>query len=305
MVILHKKVSVPASAAGTRLDKFLTTVYPHLSRSLIQKLIEAGHATVNGQPSKPSVKILPGDQIDLHLPPPEPTTLIPQPIPLDIVFENEDVLMINKPAGLVVHPAAGHRTDTLVNAILAYYPNLEIGSSLRPGIVHRLDKDTSGLLVIAKNDRAHLNLSRQIQERKILKEYIALLHGHLTPSKGLIEAPIGRHPKQRKLMAVVAEGREARTYYTVSEYMADYTLVRVRPETGRTHQIRVHFASIGHPVAGDRVYGRRHEEISFPRQFLHACRLSLCLPNSEQFVEFEAPLPSDLEEILTELRRKD
>jgi 23S rRNA pseudouridine1911/1915/1917 synthase len=263
-------------------------------------LINDGQVAVNGHAAKVSQKLNAGDRIVASIPPPSPISLAPEDIPLKVIYEDKDLIVVDKPAGLLVHPAAGQHTGTLVNAILARCPDLgEINGSIRPGIVHRLDKDTSGLMMVAKNDAAQRSLSRQIKLRSIKKGYLALVLGHLTPQRGAIDAPIGRHPKDRKKMAVVSGGREARTEYKVLKYFADYTLVEAMPETGRTHQIRVHFAAIGHPIFGDHVYGKRSPLLG--RQFLHAHRLGFKLPSSGEFVEFGAELPPDLEEVLKQL----
>lgn len=315
-----KYVHLLVAKSGQRLDKYIAQEVPGLSRSLVQRLIHAGLVTVNGQTVKASRKVEVGDTIVLCVPPPEPLEVRPEAIPLDIVYEDADLVVVNKPAGMVVHPAYGHQTGTLVNAILAHCPEIaDVGDTLRSGIVHRLDKDTSGLIIVAKNDVARQHLQRQFKRREVKKVYLALLEGHLEPSQGLIEAPIGRDSRRRKRMAVVrAEkgGREARTEYRVTEYFALqgsgmsrlYTLVEAEPVTGRTHQVRVHFAFIGHPLVGDSVYGRRRQRLAdyglppLGRQFLHAQSLGLRLPRSNQYVEFRAELPPDLREVLGKLR---
>jgi 23S rRNA pseudouridine1911/1915/1917 synthase len=294
-----KIIEMVVDSGGSRLDKYIAERCA-LSRSHIQQLIAAGRVLLNGQPAKASRKVTPGERIVVAVPPPVPISLDPENIPLNIVYEDDYVMVIDKPAGLTVHPAPGHRSGTLVNAILAHCPDLmAIKGSIRPGIVHRLDKDTSGLMMVAKNDAAQASLSAQIKRRAIKKGYLALVSGHLSPAKGTIEAPIGRHPRDRKRMAVIPTGREARTFYQVKEYLGDYTLLEVRTETGRTHQIRVHLSSIGHPVFGDAVYGKRSNLLG--RQFLHAHRLSFRLPPGEDFVEFESPMPLDLEEALRQV----
>lgn len=289
-----RELIVPAQFAGYRLDKFLAETYPDLSRSFIQKLIEAGAVTADGKPVKTATKVEPGDIVRLELPPPRRTELVPEAIPLNVVYEDDDVVVVDKPSGLVVHPAPGHPTGTLVHALLGRYPELHIGIDLRPGIVHRLDKDTSGLMVIAKTDRAMSSLVQQMKNKVVLKEYLVLVHGKLKAKQGIIDAPIGRDPKERKRMAVVATGRPARTHFEVIQELDNYTLVKARLETGRTHQIRVHFASIGHPVAGDKVYGPSKIELLLNRHFLHAYRLGFRSPSKQQWMEFESPLPPDL-----------
>jgi 23S rRNA pseudouridine1911/1915/1917 synthase len=221
-------------------------------------------------------------------------------MPLSIIYQDEDVLVLNKPAGLAVHPAPGHPSHTLVNAILSHFPQLaDMSSSLRPGIVHRLDKDTSGVMLVAKNSAAQAKLAEQFKARSVTKAYLVLVKGRLTPENGIIEAPIGRDPRNRKLMAVVTSGREARTEYRVVKYLDDYTLLEVMPETGRTHQIRVHLSAIGYPVVGDKIYGVKSPSLS--RQFVHAYRLGFKLPSTGEYVEFEAELPPDLAQALEDI----
>lgn len=265
----------------------------------MQKLIEDGNVTVNGKPARPSLKLLAGDQINVTIPPPTPSRLIPENIPLKVIYEDEDLLVVDKPAGLAVHPAPGHYTHTLVHAVLAHVPEIDSGETDRPGIVHRLDKDTSGLIIIAKNNKAHMELSEQFKDRSVTKVYQALVHGLLKPEQGVIEASIGRHPRDRKRMAVVSRGREARTEYRVIQYFDGYTLLEVRPKTGRTHQIRVHLAAIGYPVVGDRIYGGGSDLLD--RQFLHACKLGFRLPSNGEYREFQSDLPPDLAQALQEV----
>jgi 23S rRNA pseudouridine1911/1915/1917 synthase len=309
---VEKTIELRVSEGGHRLDKYVAQMVPDLSRSRAQKLIEEGLVTVSGGIAKPSYRVEIGDLIAVRIPPPEPTEVKPEAIPLDIVYEDEDIIVVNKPAGMVVHPAYGHRTGTLVNAVLAYCPDLAgVEDDQRPGIVHRLDKDTSGLIIVAKHDAARRHLQRQFKRREVRKVYVALLEGHLEPTRGVIEAAIGRDKKRRKRMAVVEGGREARTEYRVMEYFTDkpgkvsrpYTLVEAEPQTGRTHQVRVHFASIGHPLAGDPVYGFRKQSLSaLRRQFLHARALGFRLPGSGEYVKLTAELPDDLRVVLEELR---
>jgi 23S rRNA pseudouridine1911/1915/1917 synthase len=283
-----------------RLDKYVCAHHPELSRTQVQKLIAAGNITVNGQKAKPGLRLNAGDRIDVTLPPTPPQELKPEAIPLKIIYEDDDLLAVDKPAGLTVHPAPGHPGHTLVNAILAYFPHLaDIGDSLRPGVVHRLDKDTSGVMLVAKNQAAQANLSKQFKSHSVTKAYLALVKGKLEPESGIIEADIGRDPRNRKKMAVVAQGREARTEYRVVKYVGGYTLLEVMPETGRTHQIRVHLAAIGFPVVGDKVYGVKSKYLA--RQFLHACRLGFKLPSSGEYIEFESELPADLQKALEEI----
>lgn len=292
------EVVVPSDKAGARLDRFVAEACPDLSRSYLQKLIEAKSITVDGKAAKAATRLTPGAIVRVSIPPPRPATMLEERIPLNIVYEDEDLLVVDKPAGLVVHPAPGHPGGTLVNALLARYPNLRITDTLRPGIVHRLDKDTSGLMVVARNDRAFASLVDQMKKREVVKEYLVLVHGRLSVDEGVVDAPIGRDPRHRKMMAVVPGGKPARTLFRVVERLDSYTLVKARLETGRTHQIRVHFASIGHPVVGDRVYGPRKAEVQIDRQFLHAHRLSFKLPGTGRVVDFESPLPADLRQVL-------
>ncbi len=285
---------------GVRLDKYIAG-HCELSRSYIQNLIKEGKVLVDGHPTKASQKVTAEERITIAVPPPTPIAVAPEDIPLNIVYEDDDLMVIDKPAGLTVHPAPGHRTGTLVNAILAHCPDLAgTKGSVRPGIVHRLDKDTSGLMMVAKNDAAQMSLSGQIKKRAIKKGYLVLVSGHLSPREGAIEAPIGRHPKDRKRMAIVSTGREARTFYQVKEYLGNYSLLEVRTETGRTHQIRVHLSSIGYPVVGDTVYGGKSKILD--RQFVHAHFLGFRLPSSGDFAEFESKLPPDLEQTLERIK---
>ena len=290
-------ISLVVDEAGVRLDKYVAEKCTELSRTQAQKLIADGNITVNNRVAKAGVKLHVGDRVNITLPPPPPSPLSPEAIPLNIIYEDNDLLVIDKPAGLPIHPAPGHYSHTLVNAILAYLPSLpESDDSLRPGIVHRLDKDASGVMVVAKNSVAQANLINQFKTRSVVKAYLVLVKGRLTPDEGVIEAPIGRDPRNRKRMAVVAEGKEARTQYYVIKHVGDYTLVEVRPETGRTHQIRVHLSAIGYPVVGDSVYGVKSPHLSRP--FLHACRLGFQSPSTTEYVEFTSNLPPDLEQAL-------
>jgi len=286
-----------ADKVDIRLDKYLGDQCRQLSRSHAQKLIADGYVTVNDRVARASLKLGIGDRIKVIIPAPPPSLLAPEEIALDIIYEDDDLLVIDKPAGLMVHPAPGHPSHTLVNAILSHFPNLvDMGDSPRPGIVHRLDRDTSGVMLVAKNRAAQASLADQFKARSVLKAYLALVKGRLTPEQGIIEAPIGRDPTNRKRMAVVEGGREARTEYRVIRYIGKYTLLEVMPQTGRTHQIRVHLAAIGYPVVGDGVYGVKSPHL--PRQFIHACRLGFKLPSSGQYKEFTSELPPDLEQAL-------
>lgn len=298
-------VTLTAVESGMRLDRYLAVQLPAHSRAEVQRWIKEGRVTVDGAILKASARLRSGEQIVVQVPEPEAHELLPEPFPLDVLYEDEDVWVINKPAGLVVHPAHGHWRGTLVNALLYRCPHLaDADSALRPGIVHRLDKDTSGLIVVAKHETARQHLQAQFKARTVSKAYLALLEGHLQPQEGRIEVPMGRDPQQRKRMAVLPlaqGGREAVTHYRVLGYYDDYTLVEAEPKTGRTHQIRVHFAYLRHPLVGDRVYGRRRPRLPCPRQFLHASRLGFRLPSSGEFVEFAAVLPDDLQQVLDTL----
>ncbi|HTP09161.1 MAG TPA: RluA family pseudouridine synthase [Anaerolineae bacterium] len=288
---------------GGRLDRLVAGRVADLSRTAVQRLIDDGFITLNGSICKASDKVEQGDVIVVRVPPPVPAELIAEDIPLTIVYEDDDVVVIDKPAGLVVHPAAGHDSGTLVNALLGHIPDLEgIGGEVRPGIVHRLDKDTSGLIIAAKNDRALQFLQEQFKSRTIKKMYLALVEGIVEPREGIIDAPIGRSKTDRKKMAVTREGRSARTRYRVRQIyrQPDLSLVEAYPETGRTHQIRVHFAWVKHPLVGDEVYGRQRSIVLIERHFLHAAALALTLPNGEAHT-FTSKLPDDLQDVLNQL----
>ncbi len=293
---MSRQYSFSTDTQGGRLDRFLGEKCPGLSRTHAQKLIAEGLITVNGKVARASLRLDTGDWIDVNIPPEAPSHLIPESIPLKIVYEDGDLMVVDKPAGLAVHPAPGHPAHTLVNAVLGHLPELAEEESLRPGIVHRLDKDTSGLIVVAKNRVAQANLAEQFKSRAIAKYYLVLVKGRLSPETGIIEANIGRDPRNRQRMAVVTGGRAARTEYRVVKYVADYSLLEIKPETGRTHQIRVHLAAIGFPVVGDATYGVTSPHLS--RQFLHAGKLGFKLPSSGEWVEFQSPLPPDLEQAL-------
>ena len=282
---------------GERLDRFLDSRCTDLSRTRIQSLISEGSATLEGRSAKPSTKVKQGQRIVLHIPEPEEGHLLPQDIDLDIVYEDSDLLVVDKPAGMTVHPAPGHPDGTLVNAVLAHCPDLQgIGGTVRPGIVHRLDRDTSGLLVIAKNDQAHRALSEQLKARQFDKVYLALTHGSVTPAEAIIDAPIGRSNANRQRMAVVDNGREAITRYRVLRHFQSHSLVEVKLTTGRTHQIRVHFASLGYPLVGDATYGKPDSRLN--RQFLHATTLGFTHPADNEYREFSSPLPDELQAYL-------
>lgn len=290
-----------------RLDKFLVSRLPEFSRARIQGLIADGFVSVNGMHARKSGQIIEnGSEIEVRIPPSAPSGLIAENIPLDIIFENGDLIVVNKPAGMVVHPAAGHDSGTLVNAVLGYDPDMEgIGGEERPGLVHRLDKDTSGLIVLAKNERAHNWLQEQFRLRKVEKTYLALVDGRPPTPSGRVEASIGRDPSHRKKMAIVqpGKGREAVSEYKTLESFKQHTLLEFHPLTGRTHQIRLHCKFLGCPIVGDSVYGKRTPSAGIERHFLHAFRLKIVLPNEEHPKVFEAELPDELKKVLEEVRR--
>src|SRR5919112_4244462 len=259
---------------GTRLDRYVADQLPDLSRGTVQGLIESGRVRVDGQQRKPKFRMTPGEVVSVNIPPPQIDEILPDPIPLKIVYEDADVIVVDKPAGMVVHPAPGHPQGTLANALLGHVPGISVGGSQRPGIVHRLDRDTSGLIVAAKTDRGRTSLVTQWERRSVEKTYLALVSGSLGDEEATIDAPIGRDLKNRQRMAVVRSGRPAVTHFRVVERFPDSTLLEVSIETGRTHQIRVHLAFVGHPVIGDRLYGRaRPTNPPLERQFLHASAL--------------------------------
>lgn len=297
-------VSFTVEAGGERLDKVTPAHVPDLSRATAQRLIKAGEVTVNGRPSKPSYRVQVGDEVVVRVPTEMPVPVVPENIPLDVIYEDDALLVVNKPAGMVVHPAYGHASGTLVNAVLAHCPQIaDVGGPDRAGVVHRLDKDTSGLILIAKDGVTRATLQRQFKRRQVAKTYLALVEGQVQPREGVVEAPVGRDKRQRKKMAVVRSGREARTMYRAIEYFANYTLLEVRPHTGRTHQVRVHLSWLGYPIVGDAVYGRHRQRLLRGRHFLHAARIRFSHPATSEEVEFEAPLPPELADVLKQLRR--
>lgn len=293
---------VEPEAADVRLDRYLAQALPDVSRSYVQQLIGDAHIRVNERTAKASYIVQAGDQISVTLPLPQPSDIVAENIPLSIVYEDDDLLVVDKAAGMVVHPAPGHSTGTLVNALLYHYPTMRIGSDLRPGIVHRIDRDTSGLLVVAKHDQAKTALQTQQQARQMLKIYTALIDGHFKEPQGVIDAPIDRNPSDRLRMAIVATGRYARTHYRTCEILGPFSLVEAKLETGRTHQIRVHFSHKHHPVIGDPLYGSRRQAqpLGLKRQFLHAQRLGFTRLDGN-WVECMSPLPDDLQNVLDEL----
>jgi 23S rRNA pseudouridine1911/1915/1917 synthase len=290
-----------------RLDRFMVTCLPEFSRTRLQGLISDGFVKVNGNAAKKAGQILEGgERVTVCIPPPVPSNLTGEDIPLQILFENEDLIVINKPAGMVVHPAAGHDSGTLVHAVLGYEPEMEgVGGEERPGIVHRLDKDTSGLILVAKNDRSHRWLQDQFRLRRVEKSYLALVDGHPPTPTGRVEAAIGRDPSHRKKMAIVnaSRGREAVSEYKTLETFQNHALLEFHPLTGRTHQIRLHCAFLGCPIVGDSIYGLRHSSINIDRQFLHAFRLKIVLFGEQKSRSFEAPLPVDLKIALDQVRK--
>lgn len=294
---------IDGDQAGERLDRFLAKILKDISRSRIQELIKEGSITVNQQTVKANYKLKEKDHLEVVIPQARPLEVLPEPIPLDVLYEDKDLIVINKPQGMVVHPAPGHSSGTLVNALLHHCQDLSgINGILRPGIVHRLDKDTSGVLVAAKNDYTHTHLVGQLKEHQVKRIYLALVHGRIQEPAGMIEAPIGRDPRDRKRMAVVEKnGKEAVTLYSVLQRFHDYTLVRLQLKTGRTHQIRVHMSYLGFPVVGDPIYGPRKSHFNLQGQALHAQTLGFIHPGTGEYMEFTAPLPQYFEEILARL----
>lgn len=283
-----------------RLDKVCSEIFSDYSRSQIKQLLDGGNITVNGKTEKAKYKVKSGDLIRLEEPETKTLELRPENIPLDIVYEDDDVIVINKPQGMVVHPAPGHDEHTLVNALLYHCPLSTINGTFRPGIVHRIDKDTSGLLMVAKNDKAHRSLAKQLKDKTNIREYVALVHGRIAEDEGTINAPIGRSLKDRKKQAVVKDGRNAVTHFEVLKRYRDYTFVKCILETGRTHQIRVHMKYIGHPLVGDPLYGPK-KTIKGNGQFLHAGKLGFVHPTTGKLLIFEAPLPKIFQECLEKL----
>jgi 23S rRNA pseudouridine1911/1915/1917 synthase len=302
-----RTLSVPAADAGERLDRWLATYVPELSRARLQTLIDDGRVRVDGRIPKASRRLGGGERIDLEIPPAPPETLEPEPIALSVLYEDEDVIVVDKPAGMVVHPGAGHTTGTLAAAALAHAPDIAgVGGPRRPGVVHRLDKDTSGLLVLARTARAYDSLTAQLAARSVTRRYRAIVHGRVRAGEGVVDAPIGRHPRDRVRMAIVPRGKRAVTRYATLERFLHFTYLAVTLETGRTHQIRVHMASLGHPVAGDRLYGGRAPRVPVPPTLvglaLHAVELAFLHPVTGTRMEFSSPLPARMEAFLSQLR---
>lgn len=297
------ELQITAEENGTRIDSFLSEELEELSRSYVQKLIGDGLIQVNEKNVKSNYKVKTGDKLLVQIPDATPVDILPEEMNLNIVYEDSDLLVVNKPAGLVVHPAHGHYSGTLVNGLLAHCTDLSgINGKMRPGIVHRIDKDTSGLLMIAKNDMAHQHLAAQLKEHSIRRAYYALVQGIISEPAGLVDAPIGRHETERKKMAVTLKNsKEARTHYYVKERFAKQTFIECRLETGRTHQIRVHMAYLGHPLVGDPLYGTRKNNLDFPGQALHAYALGFIHPRTGEEMYFEAPLPEHFQTVLKTL----
>lgn len=295
---------IEEQTAGERIDKALASVNADWSRTLIQQWVKDGIVLVNGVAVKSNYKVKSGDSITVDEPEPEELNMPAEDLNLEIVYEDSDVLVVNKRSGMVVHPAPGHTTGTLVNGLMHHCTDLSgINGIMRPGIVHRIDKDTSGLLMVAKNDKAHTSLVNQLVEKSVTRVYTALVHGHIPHDNGTIDAPIGRNQKDRQSMSVENNGKHAVTHFKVLERFGEFTLVECRLETGRTHQIRVHMKYIGHPLAGDPKYGPKRT-IDFDGQVLHAGTLGFVHPVTEEYMEFKAPLPEDFEQLLSEMKSK-
>jgi 23S rRNA pseudouridine1911/1915/1917 synthase len=300
----RRRFIVEPEIKGQRLDLFLSEAGVWPSRSFAQKIIDAGGVCCRGKQLKASYRLEPGDEVEVSWEEPRPLTLEPEAIPLEIMYEDQDLVVVNKPRGMVVHPAAGNYHGTMVNALLEHCRDLSgIGGVIRPGIVHRLDKDTSGVLVVAKNDLAHLDLAGQIKLRKMKRVYRVLVHGS-PPETGRVEAPIGRHPTDRKKMAVVPRGKPAVTHFEVLEYLGSYSFLEVRLETGRTHQIRVHLSYLKYPVVGDQVYGRKTEAAPINGQALHAAVLGFVHPRTKEYMEFSTEIPDVMRETVEWCRRR-
>ncbi|OKP91087.1 RNA pseudouridine synthase [Paenibacillus helianthi] len=297
---------VAGANARERIDKYITESWEEeVSRSQVQLWISGGHVTVNGAPVKANYKLTEGDVVGVTVPEAEVTDLIAEDIPLEVAYEDSDVIVVNKPRGMVVHPAAGHPSGTLVNALMYHCKDLSgINGEIRPGIVHRIDKDTSGLIMAAKNDASHASLAAQLKEHSVTRRYIAVVHGNLSHDKGTVDAPIGRDPHDRKLYIVTEKNsKRSVTHFTVLERFGDYTLLELQLETGRTHQIRVHMKFIGHPLVGDPIYGRS-KGTTMNGQALHAAVLGFVHPSTGEYMEYSAPIPADMEEVLFTLRSR-
>ena len=316
---LSRQLLFPYDHPAQRLDAFLAEALPDISRAQLKKLIDNRQVTCDGTPTKASLKLKGGETIEVSLPPPQPLEAVAESIPLDILYEDQDLIVINKSAGMVVHPAAGHSRGTLVNALLHHCDDLAgIGGTLRPGIVHRIDKDTSGILVVTKNDSAHQHLAEQFRRHSIKREYLALIHGHLPSGTGTIDQPLGRHPVQRKkFSAKTRNSKRAVTHWSIIDNFSHekFSLIRLQLETGRTHQIRVHLSEAGHPLVGDPLYGRRGELSNIkdqqlrslirqlPGQALHAHHLGFIHPRTDDYLEFSSDIPAPLRHIIAYLRQ--
>lgn len=293
-----------AEYEGERLDKYLSILYPEQSRSFFQKLIKDGHVLVNDTPEKANYRLRVEDLISVTIPDAVETPILPENIPLDILYEDDDLLIVNKPKGMVVHPSAGHYTGTLVNAIMYHCKDSlsGINGEIRPGIVHRIDMDTTGSLIVCKNDESHIFIAEQIKEHSVTRKYRGIVYGGVSDDEGTIDAPIGRHPTDRKKMAIVPNGKPAVTHYRVLQRFERYTYMEFQLETGRTHQIRVHMASIGHPLLGDAVYSSGKSPYHLQGQTLHAMTIGFIHPATREYLEITAPLPDYFEKILRDLR---
>uniref|UniRef100_UPI003FEDBB4C RluA family pseudouridine synthase n=1 Tax=Roseburia sp. TaxID=2049040 RepID=UPI003FEDBB4C len=293
-----------AEYEGERLDKYLSILYPEQSRSFFQKLIKDGHVLVNDTPEKANYRLRVEDLISVTIPDAVETPILPENIPLDILYEDDDLLVVNKPKGMVVHPSAGHYTGTLVNAIMYHCKDSlsGINGEIRPGIVHRIDMDTTGSLIVCKNDESHIFIAEQIKEHSVTRKYRGIVYGGVSDDEGTIDAPIGRHPTDRKKMAIVPNGKPAVTHYRVLQRFERYTYMEFQLETGRTHQIRVHMASIGHPLLGDAVYSSGKSPYHLQGQTLHAMTIGFIHPATREYLEITAPLPDYFEKILRDLR---
>ena len=301
---MNKQIIVNNIDGKTRLDAYISSSNLEISRTAVQRLLEEKNITVNGKVEKPSYKVVNGDKIEIEIEPAKEVKLEAQEIPIEVIYEDTDIIVVNKPKGLVVHPANGNPDGTLVNAIMAICKDSlsGIGGEIRPGIVHRLDKDTSGLLIVAKNDKAHIEMSNQIKDRQVKKTYIALVRGAIAENEATINMPIGRSTKDRKKMAVTRSGKEAITHFKVLKRYNNYTLLEIK---GRTHQIRVHMAEIGHPVIGDTTYSNGKNEFGIEGQCLHAKRLEFVHPITKKEMNLEAPLPKYFEEVIEELNKRN
>ncbi|MCG7334123.1 RluA family pseudouridine synthase [Sporosarcina sp. ACRSM] len=298
-----EKFEITEELEGSRIDKALTTIQPNWSRTQVQQWLKDGLVLVGTLPVKPNYKVKQGDIVAVDEPEVEELDVVAENLHLEIVYEDKDVLVVNKPRGMVVHPAPGHTTGTVVNGLMYHVKDLSgINGVLRPGIVHRIDKDTSGLLMVAKNDQAHVSLVDQLVAKSVTRVYTALVHGHIPHDNGTIDAPIGRDPKDRQSMGIIDKGKHAVTHFKVLERLGDYTLVECRLETGRTHQIRVHMKYIGYPLVGDPKYGPK-KTIDFGGQVLHAGTLGFNHPATDEYLEFTSPLPDDFQALLDQLRK--